>query len=102
MYRPLLGPTLRSALGPRSWLALVLAGCGHAAIVALPPKHAAPENEQGVTGTWDWVFRSSDDQGNLRVEQEEWHLVQRGRVLDGYYDRAVTLLSTDERLFRCN
>ncbi len=47
-------------------------------------------------------FRSSDDQGDLRVEQEEWHLSQSGAQIDGYYDRAVTMLSTDERLFRCN
>ena len=55
-----------------------------------------------AAGTWDWVFRSSDEGGNLRVEQEEWHLRQQGRALDGYYDRAVTRLSTDDRLFKCN
>src|SRR5262245_26098505 len=55
-----------------------------------------------ASGVWDWVFRSTDDQGDLRVEQEEWHLLQRGVIIEGYYDRAVTMMSTDERLFRCN
>ena len=48
------------------------------------------------------MFRSTDDQGDMRVEQEEWHLSQKGAHIDGYYDRAVTMMSVDERLFRCN
>jgi hypothetical protein len=48
------------------------------------------------------MFRSTDDQGDMRVEQEEWHLQQKGAHIDGYYDRAVTMMSVDERLFRCN
>jgi hypothetical protein len=59
----------------------------------------APDDANGV---WDWVYRSTDDQGDMRVEQEEWHLAQNGARIDGWYDRAVTLMSTDERLFRCN
>ncbi len=55
-----------------------------------------------ASGVWDWVYRSTDDQGDMRVEQEEWHLLQHGSKVDGYYDRAVTLMSVDERLFRCN
>src|SRR5262245_42239010 len=55
-----------------------------------------------ATGVWDWMFRSTDDQGDMRVEQEEWHLAQKGSRIDGYYDRAVTMMSVDERLFRCN
>jgi hypothetical protein len=55
-----------------------------------------------ATGTWDWVYRSNDEHGNLRVEQEEWHLVQQGTAIEGYYDRALTLLSLDDQLFRCN
>lgn len=55
-----------------------------------------------ASGVWDWMFRSTDDQGDMRVEQEEWHLSQRGGRIDGYYDRAVTMMSVDERLFRCN
>ena len=48
------------------------------------------------------MFRSTDDQGDMRVEQEEWHLSQKGLRIEGYYDRAVTMMSVDERLFRCN
>ena len=55
-----------------------------------------------TSGVWDWMFRSTDDQGDMRVEQEEWHLVQKGQRVEGYYDRAVTMMSVDERLFRCN
>ncbi len=55
-----------------------------------------------ASGTWDWMFRSHDEGGNLVVEQEEWHLNQRGRTVDGYYDRVVTRISQDEQLFKCN
>ena len=48
------------------------------------------------------MFRSTDDQGDMRVEQEEWHLRQRAGRIEGYYNRAVTMMSVDERLFRCN
>ena len=68
--------------------------------VAVTASRAAPAND--TTGVWDWMFRSQDDQGDERLEQEEWHLAQRGHVVDGWYDRKVTMLSTDERLFRCN
>src|SRR5262249_39057744 len=49
-----------------------------------------------------WMYSSRDDQGDERLEQEEWHLVQRNGKIEGYYDRKVTMLSVDERLFRCN
>ena len=55
-----------------------------------------------ASGIWDWMYRSTDDQGDMRIEQEEWHLAQKGLQVEGYYDRVVTLMSTDERLFRCN
>jgi hypothetical protein len=67
-----------------------------------PPMAMIPAPPPDATGTWDWMFRSTDDQGDMRVEQEEWHLQQRGSRVEGYYDRAVTMMSTDERLFRCN
>jgi hypothetical protein len=62
----------------------------------------ADPNGPEISGIWDWVFRSTDDQGDMRVEQEEWHLAQKGVRVEGYYDRAVTMMSVDERLFRCN
>src|SRR5256885_11101146 len=63
---------------------------------------AVDPNSPDTSGVWDWMFRSTDDQGDMRVEQEEWHLAQRGAHIEGYYDRAVTMMSVDERLFRCN
>ncbi len=89
---------------PLLGLLLPLTGCGTtrvAAPVAAKPLPATPSSPM-ATGTWEWTYRSTDDQGNMRVEQEEWHLVQRGRAVQGYYDRVVTMLSTDDRLFRCN
>lgn len=94
-------------------MVVVAVGCAHPGPVptgGVTPASAAPGSAPRgpalplaqVTGVWDWVFRSNDDQGNLRVEQEEWHLVQRGSVIEGYYDRALTLLSLDDHLFRCN
>jgi hypothetical protein len=62
----------------------------------------ADRDGTNASGVWDWMYRSTDEQGDMRVEQEEWHLAQRGARIEGYYDRAVTLMSTDERLFRCN
>lgn len=62
----------------------------------------ADPNGPEISGVWDWMFRSTDDQGDMRVEQEEWHLAQRAGRIEGYYDRAVTMMSVDERLFRCN
>src|SRR4051812_2243565 len=67
----------------------------------------APANAMAATladasGVRDWVYRSNDGQGDMRVEQEEWHIVQHGTQIEGYYDRVVTMMSTDDRLFRCN
>jgi hypothetical protein len=91
-------------------LTLAPLGCAHrAAPVAarapaaqLAPAAAPLAVAADASGIWDWMFRSTDDQGDMRVEQEEWHLMQRGSRVEGYYDRAVTMMSVDERLFRCN
>ena len=86
-----------------AFLAL-LAGC--APRPALRSRATTPTLQAAAgtnaSGVWDWVYRSTDDQGDMRVEQEEWHLLQNGSRIEGWYDRAVTLMSTDERLFRCN
>jgi len=82
------------------------AGCAatapRARVASTAPTRAADPNVVDASGTWDWMFRSTDDQGDMRVEQEEWHLAQKGLHIEGYYDRAVTMMSVDERLFRCN
>jgi len=58
--------------------------------------------ESGIPGTWDWLYRGTTQQGDLRIEQEEWHLVQRGSKLSGDYLRQVTTLSLDQKPYRCN
>jgi hypothetical protein len=89
-----------------SWV-LLAAGCvPQPAVRARSTNHplavATVAARADASGVWDWVYRSTDDQGDMRVEQEEWHLAQNGVRIEGWYDRAVTLMSTDERLFRCN
>ncbi len=90
-------------------VSLLPLGCVHppvATVRAPVPSTAVPMAERApppdASGIWDWMFRSTDDQGDMRVEQEEWHLLQKGSRVEGYYDRAVTMMSVDERLFRCN
>lgn len=90
--------TLAAALACSSCGATGAAGRGRAVAAPSPAQTVASD----ATGVWDWTFRSTDEQGDLRVEQEEWHLDQRGSHIQGYYDRAVITVSTDERLFRCN
>jgi hypothetical protein len=63
---------------------------------------AAELARRTAAGTWDWVFRSTTQQGDLRIEQEEWHLQQEGPRIFGYYHRQVVTLSSDQRPFRCN
>lgn len=92
------------------WLLLLFTGCAAhrpapprlAAPRAEAPAAAAPRSQSDVSGVWDWVHRSQNEQGDLRIEQEEWHLRQDGGRLSGYYDRQVVTLSTDQRPFRCN
>jgi hypothetical protein len=109
--------------GLRGWPGLLLlvggllvgcAGQTKVAVVAPPlapkrvespllPVAAGPGGgRRDAAGTWDWMFRSTTQQGDLRVEQEEWHLAQQGVRLSGYYQRQVVTLSSDQRPFRCN
>ena len=83
---------------------LVESGCAGQRVAQKPTARPAEivVRNQDASGIWDWVYRSTDDQGDMRIEQEEWHLAQKGLAIEGYYDRVVTLMSTDERLFRCN
>jgi hypothetical protein len=37
-----------------------------------------------------------------KVEREEWHLVQEGNTITGYYDRAVHQISTGGHAYRCS
>lgn len=86
-------------------LALVTGGCAtaaHRSAAARTTVQANAGTGDDATGVWDWMYRSTDDQGDMRVEQEEWHLAQKGTRIEGWYDRSVTMMSVDERLFRCN
>jgi hypothetical protein len=86
--------------------AAVLGGCAHPRVATTTAARAPTEPEKSplpdASGIWDWSFFSRDDQGDERFEREEWHIVQRGARLEGYYDRVVDMRSIDERLFRCN
>ena len=55
-----------------------------------------------VTGVWTWHHRSRDPQKDLKIEDEVWHLLQRGDEVYGYYDRLVVVRSADGRRFMCN
>ncbi len=99
---------VRFAAAPAALAALLVGGCAHApraarsATRSLRPAEAAGPGTQAA-GVWDWTFSSVDEQqSDERVEHEEWHLEQTGHDVKGYYDRTVTVRSTDERLFRCN
>lgn len=69
---------------------------------AVAPPPAAGGTAGDATGTWDWIFRGATQQGDLRIEQEEWHLQQEGARLSGFFLRQVMMLSSDNRPFRCN
>lgn len=91
---PLLGLGACATTGRRP------AGAAASAVQSAPPP-AAPRVAD-ASGVWDWVVRSTTQQGDLQVEQEEWHLEQQGSRLAGYYHRQVMTLSTDQRPFQCN
>jgi hypothetical protein len=66
------------------------------------PAPAPVSRAADATGVWDWMVRSTTQQGDLQIEQEEWHLDQEGTRLVGYYHRQVVTMSTDQRPFQCN
>jgi hypothetical protein len=93
----------RNHLFPR--LSALAALCAPACAHVQPSSggSAAPEKRpSNLSGVWDWILSSTDDDNNKRIEQEEWHLEQRGDVIDGFYYRLVTVISGDDNLFRCN
>jgi hypothetical protein len=55
-----------------------------------------------VQGTWTWESRTTIPTGDEKFEREEWHLVQEGGRVTGYYDRAVRQVSTDGNAYRCS
>jgi hypothetical protein len=79
---------------------LAVVGCGSAPPVARSPSVPRPAATT-VSGTWDWDVEERNDDGDTRLEREVWHLTQKGREIQGYYDRVLTVLSGDGRPFEC-
>jgi hypothetical protein len=78
-------------------LALAVLGLGCLAHRGPPAGRGASD----LTGTWDWVIEEQNEDGDTRVEREEWHLTQQGKELRGFYDRVLTVRSGDGRPFEC-
>jgi len=55
-----------------------------------------------VSGLWVWEHRGTAPGGDEKQEREEWHVVQEGTKLTGYYDRVVRQMSTDGHAYRCS
>jgi hypothetical protein len=60
------------------------------------------EPPANLEGLWVWEHRGALPGGDEKIEREEWHLVQDGMSVAGYYDRAVHQISTDGHAYRCN
>ncbi len=71
-------------------------------VSAVDSQAVASADGNVLSGTWDWLYRGDTQQGDLRIEQEEWHVTQTGDKLSGDYLRQVTTLSSDGKPFRCN
>jgi len=66
------------------------------------PRGDLSEPPANIEGLWTWEHRGPLPSGDEKVEREEWHLVQEGNTITGYYDRAVHQISTDGHAYRCN
>ena len=66
------------------------------------PAALAFANPKHFTGVWTWHHRSIDKDGDIKTEDETWHLVQHAGQVEGFYDRVVSIRSSDGRKFRCN
>jgi hypothetical protein len=66
------------------------------------PLAVALGDSKRVTGVWTWHHRSRDPDGDAKIENETWQLVQQGTRVRGYYLREVVVQSGDGRRFRCN
>lgn len=75
---------------------------GSDSVSSMESQTAIPITRNALSGTWDWLYRSSTQQGDLRIEEEEWNLHQKGSRVSGDYLRQVTILSLDQKPFRCN
>ncbi len=64
------------------------------AVASLPPAD--------VSGMWIWEHAGVVPGGDEKQEREEWHVIQDGSKLTGYYDRVVHQVSTDGQAYRCS
>ena len=71
------------------------------ALVGPPPGPVSGHAEK-LQGHWVWEQQAQLPNGDAKREREEWHLVQEGTEVVGFYDRTVEQRSTDGRLYRCN
>jgi hypothetical protein len=103
----LLGLSLGACVGPQRTTSAPTAA--PTSLPAVEPT-AGPDGVPAVVGTWDSVFHSITQQGDRRIEQEEWRLeldrdaAKSGAAvpLRGEYLREVLTLSADQQPFRCN
>jgi hypothetical protein len=75
------------------------------AAASMPVVLRGPESGEppaNIEGLWTWEHRGPLPSGDEKVEREEWHLVQEGPSITGYYDRAVHQISTDGHAYRCS
>ena len=84
--------------------AFVMAAAGCAGRHPAPASVSTPSSF--VSGVWDGVSRTTIDEGigagDTRIEKQEWHLVQTGDAISGYYIAALTFVSGDGRPYVCS
>ena len=88
------GARLAAGTAAAAVVAMMTAGC-------LAHSGARGAGPPDLSGTWDWTVEEQNEEGDTRVEREEWHLSQDGKEVRGYYDRVLTVRSGDGRPFEC-
>ena len=89
-------------------VALAIGGCAARTpnVVSASSRGAVPVSGEVVSGVWDGVLQetvaSGAGAGDSRTERQEWHLVQRGPNISGYYVAALTYTSGDGRPYVCS
>ena len=102
------GERLTAEISPRATAARDRAGAasgeGQVATPAMQPMTPAPPGmaNADVSGEWIWEHQGSVPGGDQKQEREEWHVVQDGAKISGYYDRIVHQVSTDGHAYRCS
>lgn len=82
-------------------IALLVGGC--AAAPRRAQRDAPSPRMTSVSGVWTWEHRGVlPTTGDMRIQEEVWHLEQVGNSVQGHYDSAVTEISGDGNPYRCN